>query len=92
MFSSRFGVGLIVTVFAFGPIFIGGTFLYKFGSIEDSSTSAKSVTILIMLVAALVEGLLALQFLADDGLDSPKGNSGDTMTISSPVAPAKAGA
>ena len=98
LISSRFGVGLIVAVFAFGPIFIGGTFLYKFGSVEDSSASAKSVTILIMLVAALVEGLLALQFLADNDPDSLEGNtedagnSGDAMPIALPVAPAQAGA
>ena len=69
LFSSRFGVGLIVTVFAIGPIFIGGSFLYKFGSFHDSSTAAKSITIFIMLIAALVEGLLALRFLADDEPD-----------------------
>jgi hypothetical protein len=66
LFISRFGVGLVVTAFAVGPILIGGTFIYYQSVLSKSNSIIQVSLISILFLSALVEGLLALRFLADE--------------------------
>jgi hypothetical protein len=64
--ASTYGVGSVITLFAIGPMLVGGTFLYQALFSGGTAQLAKSALIVVLLASALIEGLLALRFLGED--------------------------
>lgn len=63
---SRFGVSIVIVLFAVLPIAVGGTYLAVETKYDNITSIVQSVIVAALLLSSFVEGLLAIRFLSHD--------------------------